>query len=76
MPLSKSTMRKRQQVSRGLRLPVMEHGDCWHSEPISLLTVIAEEHLASFASAHQEIEKEPGVSLNPDPVTCGGAAVA
>lgn len=60
----KSTMRKRQQVGRGLRLPVMENGDRCHVEEINLLTVIAKESFASFASALQkEIEDETGVAF-------------
>lgn len=47
----KSLMRKRQQVGRGLRLPVMENGERCHLEQINLLTVIAKESFATFASA-------------------------
>lgn len=60
----KSTMRKRQQIGRGLRLPVMENGERCHVEHINVLTVIANESFASFAAQLQkEIEAETGVSF-------------
>jgi len=60
----KSTMRKRQQIGRGLRLPVMENGERCHVEDINLLTVIANESFTSFADKLQkEIENETGVSF-------------
>lgn len=60
----KSTMRKRQQIGRGLRLPVMVSGDRCHLEHINELTVIANESFTSFASQLQrEIETETGVSF-------------
>lgn len=60
----KSTMRKRQQVGRGLRLPVMVNGDRCHVEEINVLTVVAKESFVAFASALQrEIEEETGVSF-------------
>ena len=60
----KSTMRKRQQIGRGLRLPVMENGDRCHLEHINVLTVIANESFTSFAAQLQkEIENETGVSF-------------
>jgi type III restriction enzyme len=60
----KSTMRKRQQIGRGLRLPVMENGDRCHLEHINVLTVVANESFTSFAAQLQrEIESETGVSF-------------
>lgn len=60
----KSTMRKRQQIGRGLRLPVMENGERCHVEHINVLTVIANESFTSFAAHLQkEIEDETGVSF-------------
>lgn len=60
----KSTMRKRQQIGRGLRLPVMENGDRCNVEHINVLTVIANESFSSFAAQLQkEIECETGVSF-------------
>ncbi len=61
---SRSTMRKRQQVGRGLRLPVMTNGERCHMDNINVLTVIAKESFATFAGALQkEIEDETGVSF-------------
>jgi type III restriction enzyme len=57
-------MRRRQQIGRGLRLPVMENGERCHVDDINLLTVIAHEPFAEFAAALQtEIEEETGVSF-------------
>jgi type III restriction enzyme len=60
----KSTMRKRQQVGRGLRLPVMENGERCHVDEVNVLTVIAKESFVSFAEALQrEIAEETGVEF-------------
>jgi type III restriction enzyme len=60
----KSVMRKRQQVGRGLRLPVMTNGDRCHLEEVNLLTVVAKESFSSFAAQLQkEIEEETGVTF-------------
>lgn len=60
----KSVMRKRQQVGRGLRLPVMTNGDRCHLEEVNLLTVVAKESFSSFAAQLQkEIEEETGVAF-------------
>ena len=60
----KSVMRKRQQVGRGLRLPVMTNGERCHLEEVNLLTVVAKESFSSFADKLQkEIEEETGVTF-------------
>jgi type III restriction enzyme len=60
----KSVMRKRQQVGRGLRLPVMTNGERCHLEDVNLLTVVAKESFSSFADKLQkEIENETGVAF-------------
>ena len=60
----KSVMRKRQQVGRGLRLPVMTNGERCHLEDVNLLTVVAKESFSSFAEKLQkEIEEETGVTF-------------
>lgn len=60
-----SEMRKRQQIGRGLRLPVMEDGERCRVEEANLLTVIASEDFQTFAAGLQnEIEKETGVVFN------------
>jgi type III restriction enzyme len=59
-----SEMKKRQQIGRGLRLPVMDDGERCHVDDINLLTVIAHEEFSKFADDLQtEIEDETGVSF-------------
>lgn len=60
----KSEMRKRQQIGRGLRLPVMDNGERCRVDDINLVTVIAYEEFSKFAADLQkEIEEETGVSF-------------
>lgn len=59
-----SDIRKRQQIGRGLRLPVMDNGERCHVDDINLLTVIAHENFSKFADDLQkELEEETGVSF-------------
>ena len=44
----KSEMRKRQQIGRGLRLPVMENGERCRVDDVNMLTVIAYEEFSSM----------------------------
>lgn len=61
----KSEMRKRQQIGRGLRLPVMENGDRCFDEGVNQLTVIANESFTKFADGLQkEIEDETGTKFD------------
>jgi len=61
---TKSEIRKRQQVGRGMRLPVMADGDRCRVDEINLLTVIANESFAAYAGALQkEIEDDTGVKF-------------
>lgn len=61
----RSEMRKRQQVGRGLRLPVMSNGERCRVDEVNLLTVIANEAFSTFADALQkEIEEETDVSFD------------
>ncbi|WP_430867199.1 DEAD/DEAH box helicase family protein [Demequina aurantiaca] len=61
----RSEMRKRQQVGRGLRLPVMVDGERCRNDDINVLTVIAHEDFAKFAcDLQEEIEKETGVKFS------------
>lgn len=61
----KSEMRKRQQIGRGLRLPVMANGERCRVDEINLLTVIANEAFSTYADALQhEIEEETGVNFS------------
>ncbi len=58
----KSEMRKRQQIGRGLRLPVMDNGERCRVDDVNMLTVVAHEDFSTFAGALQkEIEEETGV---------------
>lgn len=60
----KSEMRKRQQIGRGLRLPVMDNGERCRVDDINMVTVIAYEEFSKFAGDLQkEIEEETGVSF-------------
>lgn len=59
-----SEMERRQQIGRGLRLPVNEHGERVHDENINRLTVIANEAYEDFARALQkEFEEECGITF-------------
>lgn len=59
---TKSEIKKRQEIGRGLRLPVDESGDRCHDASISKLTVIANESYEAFARQLQtEIEADCGV---------------
>jgi type III restriction enzyme len=59
-----SVIGKRQQIGRGLRLPVYETGERCFDEQINKLTVIANESFDEFARKLQtEIEDECGVSF-------------
>lgn len=60
----KSEMKKRQQIGRGLRLPVMENGERCRVDDINLVTVIAHEAFSKFAGDLQkEIEDETGITF-------------
>lgn len=62
---SVSPERKRQEIGRGLRLPVHENGDRCFDPTVNRLTVIANEHYDDFARALQaEIEEETGVRFD------------
>ncbi|GAB3834758.1 hypothetical protein GCM10028895_55250 [Pontibacter rugosus] len=60
---SKSEIKKRQEIGRGLRLPVMSNGERCFDESINRLTIIANEHYSEFARQQTEIEVECGVSF-------------
>ncbi|MBO9704473.1 MAG: DEAD/DEAH box helicase family protein [Arthrobacter sp.] len=62
---SVSPDRKRQEIGRGLRLPVHESGERCFDPAANRLTVIANEHYDDFARALQaEIEEETGVTFD------------
>ena len=59
---TKSTARKRQEIGRGLRLPVNQEGERIHDETVNRLTVIANESYKGFAEALQtEYEQDCNV---------------
>ncbi len=61
---TRSEIKKRQEIGRGLRLPVMETGERCFDPNINRLTVIANESYEEFARKLQtEIEEECGVSF-------------
>lgn len=55
-----SNLRKRQQIGRGLRLPVQKNGKRCRDENIAKLTIIANESLTSFAADLQSEMIEDG----------------
>ena len=61
---TRSEIKKRQEIGRGLRLPVLETGERCRDDNINRLTVIANESYSDFATKLQtEIESECGVSF-------------
>ena len=58
---TRSEVRKRQEIGRGLRLPVLESGERCFDQAINKLVVIANESYEDFARAlQQQIEDETG----------------
>lgn len=61
---SSSEMKKRQEIGRGLRLPVNADGERVRDETVNVLTVVANESYADFSRKLQtEIEEETGISF-------------
>lgn len=61
---TKSAMKKRQEIGRGLRLCVNKHGERVLDKRVNVLTVIPNESYEVFAKTlQQEIEDETGVSF-------------
>ncbi len=61
---TQSTLKKRQEIGRGLRLPVNQDGKRVFDENINVLTVSANEYYEDFAKVLQsEIEEECGVDF-------------
>jgi type III restriction enzyme len=62
---TQSTLKKRQEIGRGLRLPVDSQGKRVFDETINILTVTANQHYEEFARQLQvEIEDECGVKFD------------
>jgi len=61
---TQSAEKKRQEIGRGLRLPVNEAGERVHDETVNRLTVIANESYEEFAKALQsEFEQDFGIQF-------------
>ena len=61
---TQSAEKKRQEIGRGLRLPVNETGERVHDETINRLTVIANESYENFARSLQtEFEEDFGIQF-------------
>lgn len=59
-----STVKKRQEIGRGLRLCVNQDGERVHDREVNRLTVVANESYEGFAKALQtEIEEDTGVAF-------------
>jgi type III restriction enzyme len=62
---TKSEIKKRQEIGRGLRLPVNQEGERIFDRNVNKLTVIANESYDDFAKAlQQEIEQDCGVDFS------------
>jgi len=62
---TRSEMKKRQEIGRGLRLPVRVSGERCFDQSVNCLTVIANESYREFAASLQkEIEDECGVKFD------------
>jgi type III restriction enzyme len=67
---TKSAMKKRQEIGRGLRLPVNQDGKRVFDETINKLYVMANESYEDFARALQtEYEEDCGVTFGKVPIT-------
>ncbi|MCX6024154.1 MAG: hypothetical protein NTZ05_20960 [Chloroflexi bacterium] len=67
---TKSIVKKRQEIGRGLRLPVDQNGVRVFDESVNRLTLIANESYEDFAKALQtEYEEECGVTFGKVPLT-------
>jgi type III restriction enzyme len=67
---TKSAMKKRQEIGRGLRLPVDQEGKRVFDEAINKLYVMANESYEDFARALQtEYEEDCGVTFGKVPIT-------
>jgi restriction endonuclease len=67
---TRSAMKKRQEIGRGLRLPVNQMGQRVFDESVNKLFVIANESYEDFARALQtEYEEDCGVTFGKVPIT-------
>lgn len=67
---TRSALKKRQEIGRGLRLPVNQHGQRVFDDSINKLFVMANESYEDFARALQsEYEEDCGVTFGKVPLT-------
>ncbi|TWT44432.1 Type III restriction enzyme, res subunit [Phycisphaerae bacterium RAS1] len=67
---TRSALKKRQEIGRGLRLPVNQHGQRVFDDSINKLFVMANESYEDFAKALQiEYEEDCGVTFGKVPIT-------
>ena len=67
---TKSAMKKRQEIGRGLRLPVDQEGKRVFDESVNRLYIMANESYEEFAKALQtEYEEDCGVTFGKVPIT-------
>lgn len=65
---SRSRTKKRQEIGRGLRLPVLDNGERCHDDRVNKLTVIANESYDEFCRGLQtEMEEECGEGFETPP---------
>lgn len=64
-----SEMKKRQEIGRGLRLPVAQNGERIMDETINILTVVANESYEAYAANLQNEYREAGYDKVPPKVT-------
>ncbi len=74
---TRSAMKKRQEIGRGLRLPVDQNGQRVFDESVNKLFVMANESYEDFARALQtEYEEDCGVTFGKVPLTAIARIVA
>jgi type III restriction enzyme len=64
-----SEMKKRQEIGRGLRLPVDQNGERLFDETINVLTVVANESYENYAATLQNEYRDAGYEQVPPKVT-------
>ena len=61
---TQSVMKKRQEIGRGLRLPVNQNGKRIYDEEINILTIVPNESYIDFAAQLQTEYTEDGIEFN------------
>ena len=71
-----SEMKKRQEIGRGLRLPVDQQGERIFDETVNILTVVANESYEAYAANLQNEYRDAGYDKLPPKVTRADAGTA